>query len=107
MKMEKENTAVTTVEEPVYKLSRPFSFDGTEYTELKLDLDDLTGEDLIACERQLNATTDDVVFVKELSKPYLALVAARAAKVPVELIRKLPGKDFSKVTMQVQNFLLG
>ncbi|GEB35309.1 phage tail assembly protein [Brevibacillus parabrevis] len=104
--MSRENTAVTTVEEPVYKLSRPFSFDGTEYTELSLDLDALTGEDMMSCERQLNATTNDVVYVKELSKLYLALVAAKAAKVPVEVIKKLPAKDFSKITMRVQNFLL-
>ncbi|NTU28849.1 phage tail assembly protein [Brevibacillus sp. HB1.1] len=105
--LEKENRQEVVVDEKLYKLSRPFSFDGKEYTELDLDLDSITGEDLMSCERQLNASTKDLVFVKELSKPYLALVAARAAKVPVELIHKLPAKDFSKVTMLVQNFLLG
>ncbi|MDT2243195.1 hypothetical protein P7H22_26700 [Paenibacillus larvae] len=34
--------------------------------------------------------------LKEISKPYLALVVARAAKVPVELIQNLPAKDFQQ-----------
>ncbi|QHZ50032.1 hypothetical protein ERICV_05133 [Paenibacillus phage phiERICV] len=98
-----------TVDERVYTLSRPFTFEGKEYTELLLDFDSLSGEDLLSCESQLKTVTDASEFIpmKEISKPYLTLVVARAAKVPFELIQNLPAKDFSKVTLRAQNFLLG
>jgi len=104
-----ENMEIAQVDERVYVLSRPIQFDGEQHTELLLDFDALTGEDLLACERQLNVIvtkTREVIAFKELSKSYLALVAAKAAKVPVELLYKLNAKDFSKVTVRVQNFLL-
>ncbi|MBH0342740.1 hypothetical protein ABB08_11290 [Paenibacillus larvae] len=93
----------------MYTLSRPFSFEGKEYTELLLDFDSLSGRDLLSCESQLKTVVDKTDFIpmKEISKPYLALVVARAAKVPVELIQGLPAKDFSKMTVRAQNFLLG
>lgn len=98
-----------TVDERVYKLSRPFTFEGTEYTELLLDFDSLTGGDLLSCEGQMNTMSsgNEVVPVKQISQAYQALVAARAAKVPVDLIKALPGKDFSKIIVRAQNFLLG
>ncbi|OBZ08253.1 hypothetical protein A7975_27360 [Bacillus sp. FJAT-26390] len=92
-----------------YVLSKPVDFDGEIFKELDLDFDSLTGEDILSAERQFNAIaakTRDVVSMKETSKSYLSLVAARAAKVAPELMNKLSAKDFSKVTVLAQNFLL-
>lgn len=91
--------------ENVYILSKPTSFDGKEVKELYLNFDSLTGEDLeeAAVEFQINGNSAPVI---ELSKPYLAIVVAKAAQVPTPLIRKLSAKDYSKLTVRAQNFLL-
>ncbi len=86
------------------KLSKPYTFEGKEYTELKLDFDVLTGRDMIIAEAEVRVIADPAP-VAELSKSYLAVMAAKAARVPVDLILGLPAKDFSKVTIEVQNFL--
>ncbi|MDT2306749.1 hypothetical protein P7H21_26260 [Paenibacillus larvae] len=51
MSEKKQNKAMQVatseaVDERVYTLSRPFSFEGKEYTELVLDFDSLSGGDL-------------------------------------------------------------
>jgi len=86
-------------------LSKPFSYEGKEYEDLTLDIESMTGEDLEAAERLIKAAGDAPV-VPELSKAYQAILAARAAKVPVEMIRALPARDYSKVTMAIGNFLM-
>lgn len=87
------------------KLSRPVAFEGKEYAELTLDLDSVTGRDLIKAEAEARLIAGPSP-VAELSKAYHAAVAAKAAKVPVDLILELPAQDFTRVTMAVQNFLL-
>jgi len=86
--------------------SKPYDFEGKEYIELNLDLDSITGKDLISAGVESRSLGQDS-SVSELSKSYLAAVAARAAKVPVDMILGLPAKDFTDVTVAVQNFLLG
>lgn len=108
--MDNKNQGTKEVaDEQIYKLSRPFSFEGTVYTEFALDFDSLTGEDLLSAERQFNEISggDSFTPVKQIAQMYQALVAARAAKVPYELVKSLPAKDFSKLTVRAQNFLLG
>jgi hypothetical protein len=85
-------------------LNKPFVYEDQEFTEIKLDLDSLTGEDMISAARESKAL-GDTSTVPELSKTYLAVVSAKAAKVPVDMIVALPAKDFSKITMATQNFL--
>lgn len=86
-------------------LSKPFSYESKEYVDLTLDIENMTGEDLETAERLLRATGDTPV-VPELSKAYQAILAARAAKVSIEMIRALPAKDYSRVTMAIGNFLM-
>lgn len=85
-------------------LKKPCSFEGKEYTELDLDFDSLTGQDLIDATSEARARGDKSVVI-ELSKMYQAVVAARAAKVLPDLIVKLPAKDFVSVTSKAQSFL--
>jgi len=87
------------------ELSKPYSFEDKEYTKLELDFDSLTGQDVINAEKKVRALGDSSP-VAEFSKTYQAVVAAKAAKVPVDLIMKLPAKDFTRITILVQNFLL-
>ncbi|SDD89831.1 phage tail assembly protein [Sporomusa acidovorans] len=85
---------------------KPFTFEGKEYTEMKLDLDKLTGKDVIDAESEARAMGVRAVML-ESSKVYQAILAARAAGVTIDLIQALPAKEFSSVTGEVQGFLLG
>lgn len=85
--------------------AKPFNFEGKEYTGLDLDLDGLTGQDLLDCEKQVGSAGAQSL-VMETNKTYLTYIAARAAKVLPDLILALPAKEFSKLTVQVQGFLL-
>ena len=86
------------------KFAKPFMFEDQEYEGLTVDLDSLTGQDLLDASREAREL-GDTTPVMELSKTYYTAVVAKAAKVPIELIVALPAKEFSKVTVEVQSFL--
>lgn len=88
------------------KLSRPVKIGDKEVTEIVLNLDALTGDDIEQVELEMQAQ-GRMAAVPETSKVYLMHIAARAAGVAVEDIRALPIKDVSRITVTVQNFLLG
>lgn len=93
-----------------YKLKKTVEFEGKSYSKLQVDFTALTGNDIITCERQYSAEavrSGEFIINKEFNKVYLAYVVAKAANVPVELIRELPAPDFSRLTMRAQGFLLG
>lgn len=79
-----------------------------ELTELDIPVEELTGADLIDIEKQV-AEMDNrkALILPEFSKLYLVTVAARAARIPVEVLRTLSARDFTAVTNAVQNFLTG
>ena len=87
------------------KFEKTFKFEEKEYNGLDVDLDGLTGRDLVDAEKEARLL-GDVPGVSELSKMYLACVVAKASKHPHELILALPAKEFTKVTMLAQDFLL-
>ena len=88
------------------KLLKAIQYDGETVTELHLDFDSLTGQDILNAERELNAGNKSVAPVKEFDKGYLSIVAAKAAGVPTDMLSLLGAKDFTKVTVLTQNFLL-
>jgi phage FluMu protein gp41 len=89
----------------IIPLRKPFSFEGKEYTEIKLDVEALTGKDMIDAETEARAMGVRSIML-ESSKAYQAILAARAAGVTVDLINALSAKEFSRVTGEVQSFLL-
>lgn len=98
-------------DERVFTLTRPFKFDDQEYTELLLDFDKLSGNDMISIEREMKARKGliqpgEFIPMMELNKPYQAFVAARAAGVVPDLILALPAKEFSRITARVFGFLM-
>lgn len=90
----------------IIPLSKPIEFEGKTYTELDINLENMTCDDIIKAEREC-LTSGIPMGVAETSKGFLMSLAARAAKVPIEMIYKLPLKDGTKITMEVQSFLLG
>lgn len=97
-----EDSSIQTI-----TLKKPINFEGKEYKELTLDVEDLTGKDSLNILKELNAKGYPVVGLLETNKFYLAGIAAKTAGVPYELIEALNIKDFSEVTMAAQSFLLG
>ncbi|WP_081750971.1 phage tail assembly protein [Paenibacillus sp. FSL R7-277] len=93
----------------VYTFARPVNFEGDTFESLSIDFDKLTGEDILTCDRQYqmeSARQSGGELIKETNKAYQAYIVARAAGVHVGLIKALPAKDFTKLTLQAQSFLL-
>lgn len=97
----------TQVSADVYTFAKPFTFEGQEVKELTLNFDDLSGDDIIACDRQYRAEQrGGISLAPEMDKAYQAYVAAKAAGVHVNLIRAAKAKDFTALTLRARNFLL-
>ncbi|MDR1516433.1 MAG: phage tail assembly protein [Synergistaceae bacterium] len=88
------------------KFKDPFVFEGEECDGVDLDLDRLTGNDLEKAQEIVLGQKKMTSNMPEFSKSYCAQVAALAAKKPVEFFRALPVREYVKVTIEVQNFLL-
>ncbi|WP_083633588.1 phage tail assembly protein [Alkalihalophilus pseudofirmus] len=89
-----------------YKLYKEVEFEGKKYSSLDLDFDSLTGSDLEEATIEVSQMGDaNTMMFTESSKLYQAAICARAAKVPVQLIRKLHPKDYTGVTIQAYAFL--
>lgn len=74
--------------------------------EIDLALDELTGWDLIEVETQMNAE-GKFLLMADYSKAFQARVAAKSARIPVEVLEALPARDFNKIASTVQFFLMG
>ncbi|MER1986576.1 MAG: hypothetical protein ABS948_11860 [Solibacillus sp.] len=100
-------TAVEEGMETAFKI-KPTTFEGELYTSLNLDFEKLTGLDIEKAEMQFLAESpnNQIIMVKEMSKPFAAIVAAKASGVNVGLIRALTGPDYSKITMRTTLFLM-
>lgn len=92
----------------IIKFKNPYIFEDKEYNEITLNFEGLTGADLenaeIFSDIRVNPAYSGTMA--EFAKPYLSAIAAISAKVPLEFIKGLPIKEYTAVTVTVQNFLL-
>lgn len=86
-------------------LSKPLSHKGQSLDEIELKLEEMTGRDLLEVETQMNA--EGKFLVTDFSKAYQLRIAAKAARIPVEVLEGLSARDFTKVVSAVQLFLVG
>ena len=87
-------------------LKKAINFKGNEINTLDLDLNALTGDDLIAVETQvLQEKGTNALQTLSMSRVYAIRVAAKALHMPVEILRQMGARDFSKVVNEVQTFL--
>lgn len=92
----------------VIKFRKPYLFEKKEYTELDLaGLEDLTAADMIALENQYDKRHPGINVMPEVKVGYAMMMAARAAKLPVEFFHGLPPKEATKVKNRVMGFLFG
>lgn len=90
------------------KLKKTIVKDGNEIAELNFDFDKITGNDIIAAEkeaRMMGDTTPDACY----SKTFQAIIAAKAADQPiiVDDVLDMNGMDFIAATTKAANFLFG
>jgi len=91
-------------EKNIIKLTKSVEWEGTRIDELNLNLEALTGLDIEAAEREW--VLGGGSGMPETSKGFLIAVAARATGVRTDVLRRLSSKDYTKITVLVQNFLL-
>lgn len=87
------------------KLSKTYNFGGKEYDKLDLNLDELTGTDLLQCEKEFKMRCKDRAAVKELEDAWAVTVAAYALKVKYGDLLTLKAPDYLKVVNQTRLFL--
>ncbi len=88
-----------------HEFKKPIMIDGKSFKTLTFYFDDLTGQDVEAAEAELQAQ-NIYVLTPETSSHFHAVLAARAARIPVDDIRRLPVHDYMKIKNQARNFLI-
>lgn len=91
----------------VIQFKKPYRFEGREYTEVDLsDLENMTGADLAAVETQYGKRHPGSTML-ELKTEYALMMAARAAKQPIEFFYGLPMREAVRVKSKITGFLFG
>lgn len=88
-----------------FTFSKPYTFEGTEYSEIDVDLDGMTGRDVSAAKREWTRQGNFSAVIST-DVDFCACLAARAAKQPIEFVEGLPAKDYCRLAQEVSNFLL-
>lgn len=86
------------------QLKKAITHKGNEISTLDLELDTLTGNDLIDVEEQILKTGNPIQST-DFSRVYLITVAARALHMPAEILKQMCARDFARVVNEVRNFL--
>lgn len=84
-------------------LSKPIETTNGTVTEVNLDFDSLTGQDIIDAEKEFSIRGGNAIM-KENSKMYQGIIAAKVSGIIYDDLLLCTAKDFSKITLQVQNF---
>lgn len=90
----------------IIKLKTSLKVKDQTVTEVDLNFDTVTGNDLVTAENEVRAMGDVTPSIF-LSLRFQAAVAAKIIGVPVDDILALPVTDFRKLVMPVASFLLG
>ena len=88
-----------------HKFSSPVEMEGKKYTTLTFYFDKLTGDDIEAVEAELQ-DQNKYVLSPEISSAFQCILAAKAAGVASDDIRRLPVKDYMKIKNKARSFLI-
>lgn len=99
-KEEKEKSANYT-----HKFSEPVEIEGKKYKELTFYFDKMTGSDIEAIEDEL-AAQNQYVISPELSSKFQSMLAARAAGIAADEVKRFKVKDYMKIKNKARDFLL-
>ena len=88
------------------ELTKAITYKDTELKDIELDLESITGFQLIEAEEELRKQ-GITINTWDMSRPYLIQIAARAAHIPVEVLKGMTASDFNRVCNVCAGFLLG
>lgn len=98
----------------VITFSKEYTFEGKKYNEIELDLENITGQDLINYKNTYRKNTQnrvDNVLARNIATmtmdtDFLLILASDRSnpKVPLEFFTSLPAKDFMKVMNELSAF---
>ena len=88
-----------------HKFDKPVEIMGKKYSAMTFYFEDLNGEDVEAVELELQAR-NIVVLSAEVSSAFQCAIAARAAHVASDELRRLPLRDYMKIKNAARNFLV-
>ncbi|MCM1578515.1 MAG: phage tail assembly protein [Ruminococcus sp.] len=98
-KKEKKNPNYT------HTFKTPVEIEGKQYKSMTFYFDKLTGEDVEAIEEELQ-DQNKYVLTPEVSSVFQTMLAARAAGVAADEIRRLPIGEYMKIKNQARSFLI-
>jgi len=90
----------------VHKFRKPVEIEGKEYKSMNFYFDKLTGADIEAIEDEM-AAKNEYVPAPEFSSKFQSMLAARAAGIGSDEIRRLPAGDYMQIKNKARDFLLG
>lgn len=90
----------------VVELKKPIELDGKNIAEIRLDFSTLTGEDVLKIDTELRQEGHPMGFDNIWNQKVLLKLAARAAKMLPEDLRKLSAGDFLEVQFNTRNFFV-
>lgn len=103
----KKQAQADTVEHFTLHLTKPFNWEGNDYTEMEFDFDGMTGADFINIEAELQSQGYGVI-APEFSTMFLMTMTMRCCKQPIgtDSIEKLPFPVFCRLRSKARSFLL-
>ena len=104
---EEENPFIAVNGVKTVTLYKPITIDGREVKDVTLDFNKLTAADLDNVEAEMNASSGAKSPIPAMSSSFNLRVAARAAGVNHNELRRLNVKDAARLSLIAQNFLLG
>lgn len=88
-----------------HEFSEPVEIAGKKYKSLTFYFEDLTGEDIEAVEEELQDQNKYVV-TPEVSSAFQCILAAKAAGIGSDEIRRLKIKDYMRIKNKARDFLI-
>lgn len=88
-----------------HTFKKPVEIEGKKYSSLTFYFENLTGEDIEAVEEELQ-DQNKYVLSPEISSAFQSMLAARAAKIPADAIRRLPVRDYMAIKNKARRFLI-
>jgi len=88
-----------------HAFKKPVEIEGKKYASLTFYFEKLTGEDIEAVEAELQ-DQNKYVLSPEISSAFQCILAAKAAGVASDEIRRLPVGDYMKIKNKARDFLV-
>lgn len=88
------------------ELTKAIAYKDTELKDIELELESITGYQLIEAEEELRKQ-GIMINTWDMSRPYLIQIACKASHIPVEVLKTMSASDFNRVCNVVAGFLLG